>query len=226
MERIAVDRFVAKEAQFSESIKILRTNLLFSGADVQIVGLTSCNASEGKSFISFQLAASLGQTGKRVLLLDADLRNSTLPYRLKMHSKVNGLSHYLTGMANIEELIYSTDVPNLYIMFSGIRVPNAVELLGSNRLKKLIPALREAFDYVIVDTASLGLEIDSAVIAPELDGMVIVMDSTNNSYKQERRIKQQLEKTGSKILGVVLNRMEPVGKGKKCGGYGYGERVK
>lgn len=111
-------------------------------------------------------------------------------------------------------------------MFAGIWLPNSVELLGSIRFKKLIPALREAFDYVIVDTASLGLVIDSAVIAPELDGMVIVMDSTNNSYKQEHRIKQQLEKSGGKILGVVLNRVEPVGKGKKYGGYGYGEKTK
>lgn len=220
MELIAVDRFVSKEFQISESIKILRTNLLFSGTDIQVVGLTSYTASEGKSSISFQLAASLAQTGKRTLLLDADLRNSTLQNRLKVRGRLSGLSHYLSGMANVNELIQATDVKNLYIMFAGVRVPNAVELLGSNQFKKLIPALREAFDYVIVDTAPLGLVIDCAVITPELDGTAIVIDTTNNSYKQERRIKQQLEKSGGKILGVILNRTEAQGKGHR---YGYGE---
>lgn len=200
--------------------------MIFSGTDIQAVGLTDFNASGGKFSRSFQLAASLAQTGKRVLLLDADLRNSMLQSKLGVPGKVEGLSHYLSGVANVNELIHETDVANLHIMFAGIWLPNSVELLGSIRFKKLIPALREAFDYVIVDTASLGLVIDSAVIAPELDGMVIVMDSTNNSYKQERRIKQQLEKSGGKILGVVLNRVEPVGKGKKYGGYGYGEKTK
>ena len=130
MECIAVDRFVSKEFQISESIKILRTNFLFSSTDIQVVGLTSYNVSEGKSYISFQLAASLAQTGKRTLLLDADLRNSTLQNRLKVRGRLSGLSHYISGMANVNELIQATDMKNLYIMFAGIRVPNAVELLG------------------------------------------------------------------------------------------------
>lgn len=226
MEKIAAIRFVSKEFQVAEAMKILRTNLIFSGTDIQVVGITSYSASEGKSSISFQLAASLAQTGKRVLLLDADLRNSTLQSRLKVRTKIDGLSHYLSGMANVNELMHGTDIPGLYIMFAGIRVPNAVELLGSDRFKKLIPALRDVFDYVIVDTAPLGQVIDSAVIAPELDGTVIVIDTTNNSYKSERRIKHQLEKSGGKILGVVLNRVEPKGKAYNYGGYGYGEERK
>jgi len=226
MEILAVDRFVSKEFQVAESIKILRTNLMFSGTDIQVIGVTSFNASEGKTSISFQLAASLAQTGKRVLLLDADLRNSTLQNRLKVRGKVNGLSHYLSGMANADELIYTTDVANLYILFAGIRVPNSVELLGSNQFKKLVPALRKVFDYVIVDTAPLGLVIDCAVIAPELDGTAIVIDTTNNSYNQERQLKRQLEKSGGKILGVILNRMEQKKKPYGRGGYGYGEEWK
>ncbi len=226
MEKISVSRFLPKEFQVSEAIKTLRTNLTFSGADIQVVGMTSYSASEGKSSISFQLAASLAQAGKRVLLLDTDLRNSILQNRLKVRSKIDGLSHYLSGMANVNELMHGTDIPGLYIMFAGVRVPNAVELLGSDRFKKLIPALRDVFDYVIVDTAPLGQVIDCAVIAPELDGTVIVIDTTNNSYKQERRIKHQLEKSGGKILGVVLNRVEPKGKAYKYGNYGYGEEKK
>lgn len=223
MEKIEVSRFVSKEFQTAEALKTLRTNLMFSGEEVRAIGMTSFSASEGKSSISFQLAASLAQTGKRVLLLDADLRKSVLQSRLKVRGRINGLSHYLTGMANVNETLNGTDVPGLYIMFAGTRVPNAAELLGGNRFKKLIPALKEAFDYVIVDAAPLGQVIDCAVMAPELDGTLIVVDTTHNSYKLERRIQSQLEKSGGKILGVVLNRVDFKDKGSYYGkAYGYG----
>lgn len=231
MEQINVKHLVTKEFQVVESMKILRTNLLFSGEDVRAVALTSFSAAEGKSTISFQLAASIAQTGKRVLLLEADLRKGVMASRLRVRGKVEGLSHYLTGMANVSDLLYQTDLNNLYIMFGGARVPNPAELLGNNRFKKLIPALKDAFDYVIVDAAPVGQVIDCAIIAPELDGVLMVVDTTHNSYKLERRMKAQLEKSGGKILGVVLNRVDFKDKsgyyGKAYGyGYGYGEDKK
>ena len=121
---------------------------------------------------------------------------------------------------------------DLYIMFAGSRVPNAAEALGSNRFKKLMPALRDTFDYIIVDAAPIGQVIDCAVVASELDGVLMVIDSTNNSYKLERRIKNQLERSGAKILGVILNRVDfkdkggYYGKAYGYGGYGYGEEDK
>lgn len=230
MEQIAVSRFITKEFQVSEAIKTLRTNLMFSGSKVRAIGLTSFSASEGKSTISFQLAASFAQAGKRVLLVDADLRKSVMASRMRVRGKVDGLSHFLSGQANASELLNETDIPGLYLMFAGTRVPNASELLGSESFKKLIPALKDAFDYVIVDAAPVGQVIDCAVMAPALDGIVLVVDTTHNSYKLERRIKQQLEMAGAKILGVVLNRVDMHDKGGYYGkaygygyGYGYGE---
>lgn len=228
MEKIAVSRFVTKEFQAAEALKTLRTNLLFSGANIRAVALTSYSASEGKSTIAFQLAASMAQTGKRVLLVDADLRKSVMASRLRVRGRVDGLSHFLSGMSNANELICETDIPGMYMMFAGARVPNAAELLGNESFVKLIPALKETFDYVIVDAAPLGQVIDAAVIAPVMDGMIMVVDVTHNSYKLERRMKQQLEKSGAKILGVVLNRVDFQDKdgyyGKAYGyGYGYGE---
>lgn len=208
MEKIAVSRFVTKEFYASEAIKTLRTNLMFSGASVRAVALTSFDTGAGKSTISFQLAASLAQTGKRVLLVDADLRKSVLQSRLKIRKKLDGLSHYLSGMANADELLCETDVPGFYIMFAGTRVPNSAELLGGENFGKLIEALKDVFDYVIVDAAPLGQVIDCAVMAPVLDGVMMVIDVTNNSYKLERRIKTQLDKCGAKVLGVVLNRVD------------------
>lgn len=232
MEKIAVSRYVTQEFYAVEAMKTLRTNLMFSGASIRSVALTSFGTAEGKSTLSFQLAASLAQTGKRVVLVDADLRKSVLQSRLKIKKKLDGLSHYLSGMANADELLYETDVSGFYIMFAGARVPNSAELLGAESFGKLITALKEVFDYVIVDAAPLGQVIDCAVMAPAVDGVLMVVDVTNNSYKMERRIKAQLEKCGAKILGVVLNRVNYkerngyYGKvyGYKYGyGYGYGE---
>lgn len=224
MEKIAVKQYISHDFHAAEAIKTLRTNLMFSGDTVRAVGLTSYSASEGKSTVSFQLAASLAQAGKRVLLVDADLRKSVLASRLHVRAKVVGLSHYLSGMAKVSETICETDLPGFYIMFAGVRVPNAAEVLGSVRFKKLIPALKNTFDYVIVDAAPLGQVIDCAIMAPELDGVLMVVDVTKNSYKLERRIKQQLEKSGGKILGAVLNRVDfKAGFYGKAYGYGYGE---
>ena len=228
VERIEVSQFIVKEFQVSEALKALRTNLMFSGEDIRAVGITSYSASEGKTTISFQLAAALAQAGKRVLLLDTDMRKSVLQSRFRIKGRIEGLSHYLSGMANANDLLIKTDVHGLYVMFAGVRVPNSAELLGGERFKRLIPALKDVFDYIIVDAAPIGQVIDCAVIAPELDGVAIVVDTTRNSYKLERRIRSQLEKSGGKILGVILNRVDYNDKHGYYGKaysykYGYGD---
>lgn len=227
MEKISVNRLVPQEFWVQESLKVLRTNVMFSGADVQAVCLTSFGAAEGKTTVCLQLAASLAQNGKRVLLMDADLRKSVLAGRLGVKGKVEGLSHYLSGQANANELLRETDIDGMYIMFAGARVPNSADLLGSESFKRLVQALKESFDYVIVDTAPLGQVVDCAVIASVLDGVVMVVDATKNSYKLERRTKAQLEKANGKVLGVILNqvdykdRLGYYGYGKRYGGYYY-----
>lgn len=205
---VAASAMISKEFSVSEAIKVLRTNLFFTGVDKRVVALTSFSASEGKSTLSLQLAAAIAETGKRVLLLDTDLRRSVLLSRLRHKGKTMGLSHYLSGMANADEIICPTDVENLYIVFAGARVPNPAELLDSPAFEKLIPALKDAFDYVIVDSSPLGQVVDCAVIAPKLDGVIMVIDATNNSYRDEKRIKQQLDRCGARILGAVLNRID------------------
>lgn len=226
MEIINVDRFITKSFHVTEAIKTLRTNILFSGANIKVVALTSYSASEGKSTIALQLAASMAQAGKRVLLLDADIRKSVLLNRIKVKRKVVGLSHYLSGMASVNDLFCETDVKGLYIVPAGPRVLNAAELLGGKKFGELITAVKSVFDYVIVDAAPLGQVIDCAVMAPHMDGVLMVVDVTSNSYKLEKRMKAQLEKAGGKILGVVLNRVdikEQQGYYGKAYGYGYGD---
>ena len=209
-----------------EGIKTLRSNLMFSGVDKRILGITSCNAGEGKSTISFQLAASFAQLNKRVLLLDVDLRKSAAAKRYGFRKSEMGVSHYLSGMASLEEVCYETNIPGLFMAYAGKLVPNALELLASQRFKDLLPILRQRFDYVIVDTPPLGQVIDCAVIAADLDGVVMLIDATRNSCKAEKRIRDQIEQAGGKVLGVVLNRVDFTDKfgyyGKKrYGAYAY-----
>lgn len=225
MAKIDVKSLVATEFHAAEAFKTLRTNILFSGVDNKVIGLTSFSEGEGKSTVAFQLAASLAQAGKKVLLVDADLRKSVLAARLKTGAKMQGLSHLLSGMANMKDLLNSTDIPGLYILFAGARVPNSAELLGSAGFPRLIRAVRDVFDYVIVDVAPLGQVVDCAVIASTLDGILLVIDATHNSRRLEKRLKNQLEMSGGKLLGVVLNRVDfderPGYYGKS---YGYGEK--
>lgn len=220
--KIQARRYVAEDFLVLEGIKTLRSNLMFSGIDKRVFGITSCNASEGKSTTSFQLAASFAQLDKKVLLLDVDLRKSTASVKFGFAETDKGMSHYLSGLAQPDEIIYQTDIPGLDIAYAGKLVINASELLASRAFKELLTRLRESYDYVIVDTPPLGQVIDCAVIASDLDGIVILIDTTNNSYRMEKRILEQLEKAGGKVLGVVLNKVDASDKfgyyGKTYGG--------
>ena len=208
MDKIAVRKLVVRSFQPAEAIKTLRTNLQFSAENVSVVALTSVNASEGKSTIAFQLAASLAESGKRVLLMDADMRKNTLVSRLGIAGNAVGLSHCLTGLVSVNDALLETDVPGMYVLLAGSKVPNCAELLGGKNFKRIIQGFQSVFDYVIVDCAPLGQVVDCAVIAAEMDGVLMVVDTTDNSYKLERRVKEQLEKAGGKVLGVVLNRVD------------------
>lgn len=228
METIEVSRFVAKRFYAAEALKTLRTNVIFSGTGIKSIALTSYAEGEGKSTVSFQLAASMAQAGKKVVLLEADLRKGVLASRLKIRGGVTGLSHYMSGILPFNELPYQTDINGLYIIFAGPRVLNSAELLGSRKFVSFLEALESTFDYVIIDAPPLGQVIDCAVMAPHLGGILLVVDANHNSYKLTRRIKTQLDKSGGKVLGIVLNNANFSEKRsyycKRYGyGYGYGE---
>ena len=229
MELVATKQFLNQEFQYAEAFKTLHTNLMFSGADIRAVAITSFQAAEGKSTVSLHLAASIAESGKTVLLVDADLRKSQFAARLRIKGKHEGLSHFLSGLVNADEAICKTDIPGMFLLLAGSKVPNAAELLGSQKFTYLMGELKKTFDYVIIDSAPLGLVIDCAVMAPSVDGVMMVVDTTNNNAKLERKVKLQLEKVGAKILGVVLTKVDTTGKHGYYGkayGYGYGEKKK
>ena len=130
-----------------------------------------------------QLGISLAESGKRVILIDADLRKSVLLGRTKTQKSVRGLAHFLSGQATLEDVICSTNVKNFYMIYSGPFPPNPAELLGGKNFRSLLNALRKVYDYVIVDTPPLGSVIDSAIVAEICDGSIMVIESGVISYR-------------------------------------------
>ena len=153
------------------------------------------------------MPVSIAEGGKKVILVDADLRKSVLKGRYKSNASRYGLSHYLSGQASISEICCKTNIPNFYVIFSGPVPPNPSELLGNDAFELLLEYLRKEYDYVIVDTPPLGSVIDGAVAAQHCDGTVIVIESGAISYKFAQKVKEQLEKVDCRILGVILNKV-------------------
>lgn len=198
-------KLVGEENFFvQEAYKTLRTNLQFCGQDVKVILFTSVQENEGKSTVSLQTAKSLVELGKKVLLIDADLRKSVLAGRNSDAKNPVGLSEVLSGMSSVGECLYESQYEGLHILFSGQTPPNPVELLGSKYFAKLIAEAREVYDYIIVDTPPLGMVIDAAVIAPICDGTALVVGNDARA-SDARNVVSQLEKTGCKVLGAVRN---------------------
>lgn len=212
---------------YEEAIKTLRTNLQFSGKNNKVVLLTSVHSNEGKSDISFNLAVELGKAGKKVLLIDADIRKSVYKSRYDIKEETQGLSQYLSGQVEqIDRVVCKTNYDNLYMILAGPYAPNPTEMLGDEQFGQLLKAARQVFEYVIVDTPPLGTVVDAAVIAQYCDGAIFVIESESTSYRACQRMKGQLERSGCKVLGAVLNKVSSKSRGSFYGKYGrfYGNK--
>ncbi len=197
-----------------EAFKALRTNLQFCGQDIHTVVITSCNENEGKTTITLQLAKSLSELDKRVLVIDADMRKSVMAGRNTSVEAPVGLSEVLTGLVAVKDCLYTTQCENLSIIFAGKYPPNPVELLGGPYFESLLQEARKAYDYVLIDVPPLGSVIDAAVVAAKCDGTILVISDNQVRYRQAVEVAEQLKKSGSKLLGVVRNNIK-----KKEGGY-------
>lgn len=211
-----------------ESLRALKTNIQFCGDDNRVILITSSIPNEGKSTVSFELARSLTESGKKVLLIDTDMRKSVLVGRFRAvaeNGEIKGLSHYLSGMNKMEDVVYVTDINRLFMVFAGPSVPNPTEILEKVYFKELIEFGRKFFDYVLVDCAPIGATIDAAVVAKQCDGAVLVVGQGMSKARMIKGVLKQLEASGIRILGVVLNKVKMNKKGYGYGyhyGYGYG----
>ena len=208
------------DRMYEEAIKTLRTNIQFTGRNVKCILLTSCFPNEGKSDIAFQLAKEIGNIGKKVVLVDADIRKSTFASRYRIGRPVKGLSHYLCGTMDAEGICYHTNYENLDMIFAGSLVPNPSELLEEPALEELISYLREQYDYIIIDTPPIANVVDAAIAAKWCDGAVLVIEDGRISYRIAQKAKKQLTQSGCRILGAVLNKVDTK-KDRYYGKYGY-----
>ena len=227
MNRINITEIDELKYGRREAINSLRTNLKFAGNDIKVVAFTSCNPNEGKSTTCFDLAKSFADAGSKTLLIDADMRKTVMLQRYSIDNagqKVGGLTHYLSGQIELENILNATNVPNLYLVLAGPLSPNPAELMAGNLFDDLIRKCRQVFDIIIIDTPPLGAVIDAAIIAPKCDGVVIVAEANATSARMAIGVKKQLEMTGCKILGCVLNKVPTSGGAYRYRYYGkYGQ---
>ncbi|MCC8067990.1 MAG: polysaccharide biosynthesis tyrosine autokinase [Clostridiales bacterium] len=211
-EQVELRKIKRQNYTLKESLRALRTNLQFCGDDVKVILVTSAAPNEGKSTVVMDLARSLTDAKKQVLVIDADLRQSVLVGRLGVRTasgaSLYGLSHYLSGQKQIGDVVYATNIPRLYLVFSGPSVPNPTEILEKGYFDELINFGRKYFDYILIDAPPLGATIDAAVLARCCDGAIFVTAQGMANSHVIANAKKQLELSGVRILGAVLNKVD------------------
>ena len=222
---------VRTKAQMIKSLEeyynFIRTNIQFSGRDLKVITLTSAQTGEGKSTTSVNLAISFAKAGFRTLLIDADTRNSVMSGTFKSKERYDGLTSYLSGNAELSDVICDTTVDNLMVIPAGQVPPNPTSLIQNDNFKSMIETVRGLYDYVIIDTPPLGLVIDAAILAHHSDASLLVVKAGADKRRTITKLKEQLEQSGSVFLGVILNKydihLDKYGSYGSYGGYGsYG----
>ena len=208
--------------EINEELKLLRTNIQFSGDDKRVILLTSSFSGEGKSTLSLFLARSFAELDKKTLYIDADMRKSQILSRFKDPDVKYGLSHYLSGQCTLNDMICKTDLPNLFVAASVQVPPNPVELISGPKFKALTDSCRKVFDYVIIDCSPLGMVVDAAAAAPSCDGVIIILEAGAVKYRMAQEMVSKLQGAGCPILGTVLNKVNRHRTGKYYGKY-YGK---
>ena len=193
---------------FSEAYKSLRTNVdfLFSKKESRVILVTSSIPNEGKTSVSINLAISLAQTGKKVLLIDCDLRKPKVYAYLRIkHSSQLGLSSVLKGDATAEEAIGYIENLNLYVLLAGKAPKESSTLFTSERTYDTIKELSEKFDYIICDTAPISVVSDAAVLNRCCDGVLFVIRQKYTNMRQVKDALSALNAVEANVIGTVLN---------------------
>lgn len=199
----------------------MRTNIQLSGNNLQVISITSVKPGEGKSTTSTNIAWAFARAGYKTLLVDADIRNSVMSGVFKSREKITGLTDFLSGTTDLSHGLCDTNVENLFVVQAGSISPNPTALLQSENFSTMIGTLRKYFDYIIVDTAPIGIVIDAAIITQKCDASVLVTAAGEANRKDVQKAKGQLEQTNKPFLGVVLNKFNT--SAEKYGSYGeYG----
>ena len=212
--------FIKKTEEYYNA---LCTNIQLSGDKLKVISVTSVNPGEGKSTTSINIALSFARAGYKTLLIDGDIRNSVMSGVFKSREKITGLTEFLSGTTDLSHGLCDTNIENLFVVQSGSVSPNPTALLQSKNFNDMIETLRKYFDYIIVDTAPIGIVIDAAIIVQKCDASILVAEAGVAKRREVQKAKSQLEQTGKPFLGVVLNKFDV--QREKYGSYGnYGKK--
>lgn len=197
------------KSPISEQFRTVRTNLQFAAVDEELRSMlvTSSSPSEGKSMTTANLAVVNAQQGKKVLLIDADMRKPTVHYTFRLDN-LHGLSNILVGEGTLQTATFASDVDNLDILSSGPIPPNPSELLGSKRMARLLQEALEIYDLVIFDTPPVLAVTDAQILANLVDGTLLVIRSGQTHLEAATKAKEALMPAKARLLGTVLNDRE------------------
>ncbi|MBR3118223.1 CpsD/CapB family tyrosine-protein kinase [Oceanobacillus profundus] len=197
---------ISPRSPISEQYRTVRTNLQFASADeeIQTLLLTSAGPSEGKSMTTANLAVVYAQQGKKVLLIDADLRKPTIHYTFRLDN-LKGLSNVLVGDIPLQEAVVPSAVQDLDLISCGPIPPNPSELLGSKRMQRMIAEARELYDVIIFDTPPVLAVTDAQILSAFVDGSILVVRSKSTETESAQKAVESLKAVNAKILGTVLN---------------------
>lgn len=210
----------------AESYRGLRTQLYFStqGRGHQVIQVTSPTPGDGKSTLAANLALSVAQSGKRTILIDCDFRKPRV-HKLFGVAAETGLAEVIAGLRPLADGVIASGMSGLDLLPCGPRPANPAELLGSPQFQQVLTALRERYDFVIVDSPPLLAVADPAIVAPQMDGVLMVFRITKQARPTAERAREVLAGVGANALGVIVNAASDEAKGYGYG-YGYGYEYK
>jgi succinoglycan biosynthesis transport protein ExoP len=194
-------------SQFSESFRALRTAMRLSplGREGRVIAVTSCQPREGKTTVSINMAVALAQGGKKVLLVDADMRLPSVQYRLRVNARP-GLSEILSGQSSVNEaVLQDTILPGLDLIVAGSIPPLPSELLGSSLMSEIVADLRKKYDYVVFDTPPVLSVTDPAIVASLADGALLVVRQGLCTRRMLTRAAETLRALEVRLYGFVFN---------------------
>jgi len=197
------------KSPISEAYRVLRTNLNFckTSGQLRTIMFTSAGPGEGKSLTAANLAITLAQTGKKVLIADCDLRKP-VQYKIFKQGRSGGITNILASDSDKIAFVNETDIPNLFFLSSGPIPPNPSELLGSEKMLELLKRLKIKFDFIVLDAPPVIAVTDACVLASKVDGIVLVLNVEKVRPEMAQKAKELLQRARGQLLGVVLNKVE------------------
>lgn len=210
------------KSSVAECCRTIRTNLTFMGAErpLRTIVITSASPREGKTTVVISLAISLAQSGKRVLIVDTDLRKPRM-HKAMDRGNHKGITTALVDVHSLKDAVQTTDIPGLDLLSCGPIPPNPSELLHTTQFNALVQELGRQYDYVLFDSPPLGAVTDAAVIAPQVNGVILVLHGAKTTREAARSALRQLRDVNAHLIGGILNDVDLAARHYGYGSYYY-----